>query len=149
MDPSKPLVQSNPKPYIFPTHFHETPPTNSPNAVSSTHINNSDIIRNSFTASFLKLDNSSDQIDFDYCIDNFTKPQMEAIMKHHNIEKRGSKNTLCGALLSFNFLEDKIVEKVDDEFTVAGLRAKIQEHNIVVEASVLNSKEKLLSLIHI
>jgi hypothetical protein len=147
MDPSKPLVQSNPKPYIFPTHFHETPPTNSPNAVSSIHINNSDIIRNSFTASFLKLDNSSDQIDFDYCIDNFTKPQMEAIMKHHNIEKRGSKNTLCSALLSFNFLEDNILDKVGNEFTVADLLTKIQEHNIVVEASVLNSKERLTKVL--
>ena len=146
-DPSKPLVQNNPRPYINPTHFHETPPSNSPNVVSSTNINNKDIIRNSFTASFLKLDNSSDQIDFDYCIDNFTKPQMEAIMKHHNIVKRGSKNTLCSALLSFNFLEDKIMTKVNEELSVADLRAKIEQHNVVAVPSVLNSKEKLTKVL--
>lgn len=145
MNPGKPLVQNNPRPYINPTHFHETPPSNSPNVVSS--IDHGDVIRNSFTASFLKLDNSSDQIDFDYCIDNFTKPQMEAIMKHHSIVKRGSKNTLCSALLSFNFLEDKIINKVNEELSVVDLRAKIEEHNIVTEPSVLKSKEKLTKVL--
>jgi hypothetical protein len=140
MDMNKPLIQNNPAPFINPVHYQDNV------SAQATNLSyNNDVIRNSFTTSYLKLDNSVDDIDIDDCTNDFSKAQLETIMKYHKISIKGSKNNLCNTLLSFNFLEKDIHNKIESTLSLSDLHAIFKTHSISIDKSHAKSKEKLVN----
>lgn len=128
------------KPFIRPVHYHENKPTNSSNLS-----HNNDVVRNSFTSSFPKLDNTSDNIDYDDCIDSFSKTQLETILKYHKIStKISNKTSLCNSLIAFNFLEHAINDKINDNMSLPDLHSIFKKHKIAMIKSHSKSKDKLV-----
>ena len=111
-------------------------------------IKNEDVLRNSFTSVLNKLDNSEKEINYDICIENFSKASLENVLSFHKIEvKSNSKKSLCVLLTNYNFLEKLTIEKISDNYTLKELQDIVTNNNIDVNKTTFKSKDKLLQVV--
>lgn len=101
------------------------------------------VIRNSFTTVIEKLNNEQSAIDVDECISSIPNKTIDKILKTYKIDLKGSKNTICKALSSFNFLEETLTNKLQ-ELDIQDIRDLVNNNNIIVPKSTLSKKTYLI-----
>jgi hypothetical protein len=116
------------------------------NSNSTNIMNNEDIHRNSFTTSFEGLDNSITDVDQEDCMELFSKPKLDVVMKYYKVELKGSKIKLCEALISYNFIEKEIIERVSANIKLSKLRDIALENDVSANTKTFNTQEKIIKL---
>ena len=107
---------------------------------------NEDVHRNTFTAVIERLDETTTDVDHEDCMNNFSKPQLDAIMKAHNIVLKGSKTKLCDALISYNFLETEIIDRVSKVIKLSKLKEIALENDVNMNKTI-STQDKLIKLL--
>nr|QOI90444.1 hypothetical protein HWQ62_00308 [Pyramimonas orientalis virus] len=120
--------------------YHQYNTSSNPNATTE-----EDIVRNSFTSSFDNLNN--DDIDAEDCMNTLSRPKLEAIMKAHGIEIKGSKEKLCESLVSYNFLETEIVKRITDNLSIPKLLEVVKTSDIEAEDSEIKTHKRIIELL--
>jgi len=104
------------------------------------------VIRNSFTTVIDKLNSEQSVIDVEECISNIPNKTINKILKTYKIDIKGSKNTICKSLASYNFLQDILTNKLQD-LDIQEIKNIVNNNNIIVPKSTLTKKTYLIKAV--
>ena len=113
--------------------------------VTNNLLQHENVIRNSFTSTITKLDNTEySSIDVESCFGDISTSNLQITMKKYKIDIKGSKLTICKSLVSYNFLEDTLSDQLN-QYETKELKSIVEKYKIIIPKS--STKPRIIKAI--